>query len=367
MKLKIKRSLLLNALTNVSRAVSLKSPIPALTGIKFDLSEDSLTLTGSDSDITIQTKLTDDLEIEEPGAVVLSSRYILEIVKKLDNDIVSISTEDETQTKIEGVNSVFDLNGTQADDYPKVDLRKTGVHFTVEAFLLKDIIDKTFYATSEKETRPILTGVNFKAKEGTLLAVATDSYRLAQMTSTVDDNVSFNIIIPKKSLQEISRIIDKDELIDVYVSDRSVLFVIDDFIILSRLIEGTYPDTSKLFSDHYDYMLLINSDMLLKAVDRASLFSDATTNIITLSMAESQIIMKSYSQEIGSGEEDLSEAIYQGEPLQIAFSARYLSDAIRSIGTETVKIRFTGKMRPFVLTDQEKEDNIQVVLPVRTY
>lgn len=367
MNFKIKRLELLNALTKVSRAVSIKSPLPVLTGIKFDLKEDELILTGSDSDITIQTSIQDHIDIIEPGSVVLSSKYILEIIKKIDSEDVHIFIVDGTLTRIEGANSRFDLNGTSYIDYPRIDLNKTGVNLQMKSIDLKEAIEQTSFATSEKETRPVLTGVNFKAKNHVLECIATDSYRLAKRILNIDSDISFNIIIPKKSLIEISRIIEKDELIDLYVSDRKVLFVFDHVLIQTRLIDGTFPDTSRLIPDSFDYSMSIDSTSLLNSIDRASLLTNEQTNIVKLTMNQDTVILSSFSQEIGSVEENLSRAFYKGEPLKISFSARYLTDAIKSINGQKVRVLFTGEMKPFIIKDFEREDIIQLVLPVRTY
>lgn len=367
MNFKIKRVELLNALTKVSRAVSIKSPLPVLTGIKFDLKEDELILTGSDSDITIQTSIQDNIEIIEPGSVVLSSRYILEIIKKIDSEDVHIFIVDGTLTRIEGANSRFDLNGTSYIDYPRIDLNKTGVNLQMKSIDLKEAIEQTSFATSEKETRPVLTGVNFKAKNHVLECIATDSYRLAKRILNIDSDISFNIIIPKKSLIEISRIIEKDELIDLYVSDRKVLFILNNVLIQTRLIDGTFPDTGRLIPDHFDYSMSIDSTSLLNSIDRASLLTNEQTNIVKLTMNQDSVILSSFSQEIGSVEENLSKAFFKGEPLKISFSAKYLTDAIKSINGQKVRVLFTGEMKPFIIKDFEREDIIQLVLPVRTY
>lgn len=367
MNFKIKRVELLNALSKVSRAVSLKSPLPVLTGIKFELFDNYLVLTGSDSDITIQTSIHENIEIYEKGSVVLSSKYILEIIKKIDSEFVHIYIVDGTLTRIEGANSKFDLNGTPYTDYPRIDLNKTGINFQMKSQDLKQAIEQTSFATSEKETRPVLTGVNFKAKNHILECIATDSYRLAKRVLDIDSDVSFNIIIPKKSLIEISRIIEKDEIIDLYVSDRKVLFIFDAVLIQTRLIDGTFPDTSRLIPNSFDYSMSVDSVSLLNSIDRASLLSNEQTNIIKLSMNEDDVILSSYSQEIGSVEENLSRAFYKGEPLNISFSAKYLNDAIKSINGDKVRVLFTGEMKPFIIKDFEKEDIIQLVLPVRTY
>ncbi len=367
MNFKIKRTILLNALSKVSRAVSIKSPLPVLTGIKFELKENELILTGSDSDITIQTIIKDGIEVIEPGSVVLSSRYILEIVKKIDSESVHIYIVDGTLTRIEGSGSKFDLNGTSYIDYPRIDLKENGSYFEMKSTDLKQAIEQTSFATSEKETRPVLTGVNFKAKDRTLECIATDSYRLAKRILNIDSDITFNIIIPKKSLIEISRIIEKDENIDLYVSDRKVLFIFDTLKIQTRLIDGTYPDTSRLIPDEFGYSMSVDSTSLLNSIDRASLLSNEQTNIIKLSMSEDNVIISSHSQEIGSVEENLSRAFFKGEPLSISFSAKYLNDAIKSINGDKVRLLFTGEMRPFIIKDFEKEDIMQLVLPVRTY
>lgn len=367
MDFNINRLVLLDALTKVSRAVSLKSPLPILTGIKFDLLEDGLVLTASDSDISIQTTINEGIIINQTGSVVLSSKYILEIIRKIDGDTVHIQVVDGTLTRITSESSLFDLNGSKSFDFPRIDLNKNGKHFSMKSYDFKKIIEKTLFATSEQETRPVLTGVNFKVDQHQLVCIATDSYRLAQVSMPIEDDIQFNIVIPKKSLNQIIHIIEKDEMIDLYVSDRKVLFVIGQYLVLTRLIDGTYPNTSRLVEDQGSYTMSINSSALLGAISRASLLSDEQSNIVKLTMSPDENVLSSYSQEIGSVEENLTKAFYKGEPMTISFSAKYLADAIRSIGTETIQLRFTEKMRPFQITGLDVNDNIQVVLPVRTY
>ncbi len=253
MNFKIKRLKLLNALSKATKAVSIRSPLPVLTGIKFDLHEDSLILTGSDSDITIQTKIEkdDDLIIYQTGGVVLNSRYILDIVRKIDSDDITIQIIDGALTRISGSNSKFDLNGTDVLDYPRIDLSKTGTKILLNSLTLKDIISQTKFAASDKEHKPILTGINFKAANNQLECTATDSYRLAKKIVSLDESVTFNITIPQKSLDEISKIIEKDELIEMYVSDRKVLYVFDNNIIQTRLIDGSFPDTNRLIPNSF--------------------------------------------------------------------------------------------------------------------
>lgn len=369
MHLKIKRLKLLNALAKAARAVSIRSPLPVLTGVKFDLHHDQLILTGSDSDITIQTviPMDDDLIIYEEGAVVLNSRYILDIVRKINSEDIEIEIIDGLLTRIKGNQIEFNLNGTDAIEYPRIDLSKTGTHFMINSMILKDIIGETKFAASDKETRPILTGINFKAHDHQLECIATDSYRLAKKSIAIDEDITFNITIPKLSLDEISKIIEKDEIIELYVSDRKVLFVFDNNVVQTRLIDGTYPDTSRLIPSQFDYILSISKNDLINAIDRVSLLLSEQNNIIKLDMSEDEVLLSSYQQEIGSVEENLATSSYQGDHLSISFSSKYANDAIKAFSGEKIRILFTGEMKPFIIKDQEKEDLLQLVLPVRTY
>ena len=369
MHFRIKRIKLLNALAKATRAVSVRSPLPVLTGIKFDLKSDQLILTGSDSDITIQTIIDqdDDLEIIKEGAVVLNSRYIFDIVRKINSDDIEIEIIDGLLTRIKGSQIEYSLNGTDAVEYPRIDLSKTGTHFIMSSLVLKNIIGETKFAASDKETRPILTGINFKAHDHVLECVATDSYRLAKKIISIDEDVTFNITIPKLSLDEISKIIEVDESIELYVSDHKVLFVLGKNIIQTRLIDGSYPDTTRLIPLEFDYELDINRSDLLNAIDRVSLLLNEQNNIVKLDMSNEQVILSSYQQEIGSVEENLSTSFYKGEPLTISFSSKYANDAIKSFSGEKVKISFTGEMKPFIIKDFDSDELLQLVLPVRTY
>ena len=369
MKFRINRLKLLNALSKTTKAVSIRSPLPVLTGIKFDLQPDGLILTGSDSDITIQTKIetSDDLVIEQTGGVVLNSRYILEIVRKIDSDEISLEIIDGSLTRISGATSKFDLNGNDVIDYPRIDLSKTGTKVLINAFTLKDVITQTKFAASEKEHKPILTGINFKAANNQLEVTATDSYRLAKKVVPLDDELTFNITIPQKSLDEIAKIIERDDLIEMYVSDRKVLYVFDNNIIQTRLIDGTFPDTNRLIPESFDYELDIDTHYLLNAIDRVSLLNNEQNNIIKLEMSNEKVILSSYMQEIGSVEEILDRSFYKGDSLSISFSSKYATDALRAFNEPKVKILFTGAMKPFIVKDYEKDDLIQLVLPVRTY
>ena len=183
MKIKIKKELLLENLNKVSKAISTKNLIPILSGIKFDLTKEGLTLTASDNDITIQTFIpadNKDMEIEKEGSIIIQGKYVLDIVRKLPDEFVNIEVIDELKILIYAENSEFNLNGINQKEYPNVALENSKNFVKINTKLFKTIINQTAFATSTDESRPILTGINIKITGDILECSATDSYRLAK-------------------------------------------------------------------------------------------------------------------------------------------------------------------------------------------
>lgn len=371
MNFKVSRVPLLNELLKVSRAVSPKSPVPTLTGIKIEAKDDTLYFTGSDSDISIHSYLKKSenitLDIEEEGAIIISARYICEIVRKIEDNLINIEIVDGSLTRISGDTSDFKINGFAAHDYPLIDFSKPEQNFKIQSDVLKNTISQTIFAASDKETRPVLTGVNVKCDKNLIYFVATDSYRLAKKTIANDENLSFAVTIPAKTLNEVSKTIEDNESIEIAVNEKKIQFVIGNTIIQSRLIEGAYPETSRLIPSNFDYELTVNAHDLLAAIDRASLMKNDGINIVKLSMNSEKVEISSKSQEVGSANEILNEASFSGNRLDISFSGKYACDAIRAIGTEIVKISFSGDMKPFIIKGLDEDTCLQLILPVRTY
>ncbi len=372
MDFKISKRYFYNALSVVARAISANSPLPALSGIKIEVLENEIVLTASDSFISIQKRLVKEneefkLDIFETGSIVIEAKYILEIVRKIDSDEIHIELIDGSLTKISGYFAEFNINGTKAMDYPVIDFSKPDNKFNIDAGTLLKIINQTAFATSDKETRPVLTGVNFKKEGNVLECVATDSYRLAKKVVSLNNQGNFNITIPAKALNEIAKSIERESEIEVCVSDKKVQFWIDSIVVQSRLIDGIYPETNRLIPNEFSYELVVDARDILNAIDRASFIKSDGISIIKLSASENEIVISSKSQEVGSSKEKLTAISYKGQPLEISFSGRYVFDAIRALSGPIVKIEFGGDMKPFVLQSMDDDSILQLVLPVRTY
>ena len=375
MNLKINRNKFYNALQIVSKSVSSYSPIPALSGILIQAKDGKVILTGSDSDISIQQILSNEsdadlaLSIIEEGSIVIDSRYLLEIVKKIDSDDINIEIIDGTLTRFFGGKAEFKINGYRPTDYPNIDFTSPETKFTLNARDLNTIINVTAFATSNKETRPVLTGVNFLSNGSSLKATATDSCRLAKKTFDIAIG-EFNITVPAKSLNEVRSIFgNSDQDIESAVSSKKIQFLTENTKIQSKLLEGGYPETERLISKTFKYELVINRQALLHTIDRTSFIKTDNMSITRLQVnGPDDITLSSKSQEIGESKEDLTAVSYEGAPLDISFSGNYVIDACRALDSENIRIRFEGEMRPFILTNDSDDNSVlQLVLPVRTY
>ncbi len=371
MKFSIYKNVFLKALNSVGAAASVHSPLPILSGIKLSAREDGLWLLASDTNITIQEKIevNEDtkLDIEKYGEVVLDSRYISEAVRKLDSMYVNFTIIDGALCLISGNNAEYEINGISANEFPDIDLTKAEKTFTISAYKLREIINQTAFASASSEERPIFTGVNFILDGNTLNAVATNSYRLAKKTVTLDIENDFNITVPASNLNEVVKAIDSNIDIEIAVSNKVIQFYIGDKLIQSRLVDGLFPDINRLIPNEFAYELTVNTSELISSIDRSSfLKSDGYWNV-RLEVNNNEVSISSKAQEIGSSHETFSPVDYKGGNFKISFSGRYMIEALRSFRTDVVKILFVGEMQAFILVNPNDESVIQLVLPVRTF
>ena len=377
MKFKIQKKYLLNSIQAVSNAISSRTVIPILTGMKIDVLPTKIILTGSNSDMTIQSHIEsvqDDEEIISnitPGSIVLPVPHFPEIIKKLPENIVTISVEDNYKTVITSGKAVFTLYGQSSEEYPQIRMNEGEENLQINVKALKTLIKQTVFAVSPMETRPILTGVNVTTKNNLLTFTATDSHRLALRSVPIETDLELNnIVIPGKNLQELNKIYEDDDgMIRISFTENQVLFHNNETYFLSRLLSGNYPETSRLIPTESKTTIHTFTKDLIDTIERAALLSNRDqNNVIRLdTIGKSAIEISSNSPEIGNVKEQLDVISIEGEDLKISFSSRYMLDTLRTINSERVEISFTGPMRPFVIRTPEEENILQLILPVRTF
>ena len=371
MKFVIKKNILLENLLNTSKAISSRNLIPILTGIKFDLEKDGLYLSASDSDISIRTFIPNEkiTEVIETGSIVISGKYIVEIFRKLPDSDITIEVLDGFNMIVQTTGSEFNLNGIDPNEFPNLDLEETKNPIVLNPIVFKNIVNQTFFATSISETRPLLTGINFKLNGDKLEVIATDSYRLAKKDIELNDNyeTDFNLVIPSKNLVELSRMLDDDnENVYLHIFSNKVLFKYKNIIFLSRLISGTYPVSSNIIPTDFKINIECNYDELYDMIDRASLLtSDKDKNTIKLLLKNKELTISSNSPEIGKVEEKI--AIDNDGEISISFSSKYMLEAIKSFNSEKVHILMNNDNSPIIIKSDEEISLVQLVLPIKTY
>lgn len=379
MKFTITRSTFIKTLNDVSRAISTKTTIPILTGLKLDLTDSGLVLTGSDADISIEAHIDaadekNDLQIESPGSVVLPARFFNEIVKQLPESTMTVEVGDNFQTAITSGSSEFTINGLDANNYPRLPEIESDQPLTVPADVLRQLINQTVIAVSNQESRPILTGVHMTLADGKLVAVATDSHRLAQRTLELKDagDAKYDVIIPGKSLTELSRTLTDDiDKVEIRFAENQVLFIAGKTSFYSRLLEGNYPDTSRLIPTSHTTLVEFDAPTLLSSIQRASLLShESSNNVVRLNLdtANNKATIYGNSPDVGNVEEALKFTKLSGENLEISFNPDYMKDALQGFGPTSIEIAFTAPLRPFTLVPSEDHEHfIQLITPVRTF
>lgn len=380
MKFTINRSAFLNSLADVQRAISSKTTIPILTGVKIIANDEGLTLTGSDSDISIEAFIPvedekNQLEIMETGGIILQARFFNEIVRKLPDDKMTIEVLDHFQTLITSASASFTINGLDPNNYPHLPVIDSNESFVLNVNLFKQVISQTVIATSTHESRPILTGVNIVIENNTLSAVATDSHRLSQRIiplemSEEQARQKNKIIIPGKSLIELSKILEEDaETAEMMITENQVLFKTENLYFYTRLLEGIYPETQRLIPDTSSTSVVFNATSLLGSIERASLLShEGKNNVVKLSVSKDKVEISGNSPEIGNVQEEIHFQSFQGEEIELSFNPDYMKDALRTFGQSDILVKFTSPIRPFVIVPSEDgKEFVQLITPVRTF
>src|SRR5690554_827080 len=374
MNFSINRDILLNNLIHIQKGLPVKTPLPILYAIKMEVFSDYIQMTASNSDVAIQV-LVDDTSIivSKTGKVAIPGRYFIDIVRKADAKKIEIALQEERLLVIKADRSEFKLKLMDVDDYPDVDFLDLNEPLILASDLIKEVVKETNFATADNEKRPILTGVNLKYHENHLYAVATDSYRLSQKSLKLRTaHEDFNLVAPNKSLDELSKILDHfNEEVEMYINPNKVLFKLNKILFQTRLLEGTYPDTFKIIPTSFPTVIQFNKEALLSAVDRVSLLSprdrESNYNIIKLTLRPDQVVeISSTNSEVGDAKEEIiPSADVEGGLISIAFSSKYLNEALKSFNSSEVTLNFAGEIKPFVVKGEQDPDLLHLILPVR--
>ena len=378
MKIRILKHDLNESIQHVSKAISSRTTIPILTGIKLEVNFQGMTLTASDTDISIQAYIPAEdkdkqiVQVERPGSVVLPAKFFVEIIKKLPSEDIEMEVQDGFQTFIRSGSTDIQMVGLDPEEFPVLPSIEENQVISIPGDLLKNMIRQTVFSISTNETSPILTGVLWNLSDNQFKFVATDRHRLASRVAGLDDaeGARFsNIVIAGNTLNELSKIIpDQNTRIEIVVADNQVLFKIDRVLFYTRILDGTYPDTSKIIPTNYKTELILDTKKLSDSIDRAYLLSrEEKTNIVRLqTLEDGSIEISSSSSELGKVTEQMEVAQFTGEPLRISFNSKYMLDVLKVVESEQLHIGFTGAMSPIIIKPVDDTQSLYLILPYRT-
>ena len=354
---------ILEGISIVQKAITGKSTMPILEGIYINTKVSSLTLIGSDMDVSIQTSV--DATIIEEGSIVIDAKIFGEIIRKLPNSTIKIETVENQLLKITCAKSIFDVVYMNTNEFPELPAINENLKISVNQNILKNMIKGTSFAIAQDETRPILQGILFEIKNKNLNLVALDGYRLAIKSEYLDTDINMEVVIPGKTLNEVSKILeDVDDIVDITFTNNHILFNLEKTKIISRLLEGKFINYNSLLPQEHKLLVDVNRQELQNAIERASLMAkDGNTNLIKLDFQQDNLIITSNSQ-LGKVREEISTKL-QGEGIQIAFNSRYLLDVLKNVEDNEVTMKMTSGISPCVIEEKNNENAKYLVLPVR--
>ena len=354
---------------NVLQKVSQNKTSSNLPGaIYMTTKNGQVELQGNDFELGI--RLTIDGDIKEPGTLVVGSRYFQELIRKLPGDTIELyKPEDGNSLTITSGSSEFNLVTLHPDDFSLVEQIHDQDHVNIDSFAMKELIDLTNYAAATDEDRPVFTGALLEIKENEVTMVATDTHRMAVKKITIDEPATtpMRAIIPTKTLAEVSRLLPTDNpaMINIIWNRTQIVFNFESIYIISRLIEGTYPEYEKVIPSQFDSSAVIDRREFAGAVDRVSLLAkDISYNVIRYDWSESNVTLSTHNTDIGMAKEDVA-VEFKGTPFTISFNGRYISDILRHSTGDNIHL-FLKQNGPVVIRQDNNPNYTYVVTPVRT-
>jgi DNA polymerase-3 subunit beta len=360
------REKLLEAIQTCQRAISGKSMLPILSGILFKADKDRLRLSSTDLEISIRTDL--ETEIKESGSLVVPARLILDILSNMESEKVELNLiKEKSQLEIKAGESKFNVSVYFEEDFPKI---PEGNDNPACALKSEDFIraaKEVIKASSKDESKPLLTGVLVEINADTLRMVATDSYRLAVYENKIEGGPAqqIRIIVPARSLRELIRIVSNKEMgqISINLTENQTVFKTENAELISRLIDGDFPNYKQLIPTSYEKVVRINKVKAMGCIKRTAIMAQ-NNSPIKFTATNKQLVMSAMTQDVGEATEKM-DADYSGEEIKIAFNPEYLIDGIASIETENVALEITDPIKPAMIKPVGDDSFQYLIMPIR--
>tara|TARA_B100000965_G_C19561702_1_gene744809 strand:- start:337 stop:1452 length:1116 start_codon:yes stop_codon:yes gene_type:complete len=370
MKFTITKNLFFKTLSHLQSIVDKKNSLPILSNILIEASENKLTLSSTDMDISI--KETVNCKVLEDGSTTINAQILYDIIRKLsDSNEIEMISNDGKLMNLRSGESRFSLACLPKEDFPLIDTKNSGSEINIDAQSFRKLIDKTKFAISNEETRYFLNGLYLnlskEVEDNLLTLVGTDGHRLAKFSS-LNNNESIDIpgvIIPKKTILELSKLlVEVSGEIKINVDANKIVFFIDNLILISKLIDGNFPDYKKVIPQTNSNQLIIDRIKLLSAVDRVSTIANEKSPVIKFKLIENLLNMNAINNENSTATENIK-AIYSGDQIEIGFNSKYIMDMLNNLEDEEVNLTFKDNSSPITVTEKSNPNLVYVLMPMR--
>ncbi len=353
-----------DAVLKVIKGTSTKTTNPILEGIKLSAENDSLVLSATDLELAIIKTIKAEVFID--GETVVPGRFFSEFIKKLTNEQIELNLDESNKLIIKYTDSVSNVQCLSSADFPEIKNLVDVEYFEINSKDLKNLINKTIFSVAQDDSRPILKGVLLEVEGGKVKAVALDGYRLAYMEKPIiSSSANLKVIVPARSLSEISKLLDETEdVLKIYVQKNYLMVEVNSTKIITRLLDGDFINYKQIIPRDFSTVVTINKMQLEDGLDRASLLSRIDkNNLVRFDISEKLMLLSSKS-DIGDIKENITIAL-SGKDLSISFNARYLTEALRVIGDEFIKLNLGTTVNPCIITGVSGNEYLYLVLPVR--
>lgn len=363
MKLNCSRQKLNEAVLNVMKAVSSKSTIPALECILLKAQNGKLTLTGYDLEIGITTFI--DAMVYEDGAVAVNARLFSDIIKRMPEEQISMEVDDKLIVYITSGKSDYKIIGIPDSEFPELPTVTGADTIHIEGSLLKSMIQQTIYAVSDKDTKPAQKGSLFEIENNTIRIISVDGYRLAIRKESISYEGEKSFIVPGKTLSETEKLISDDaEDMEILVGSRHIIFQVNHYSIITRLIEAEFMNYKAAIPSQHTTEMTVNTRKFISSIDRMSLLLNERMKSPIRCRIDNGTIKTSCNTSLGQAYDEF-EAEIQGADMEIGFDNKYMSDALKNTDTDEIRIQLNGPLSPIVILPIEGDSFIFLVLPVR--
>ncbi len=348
MKFEVGKSALMEGLQKVLNVVSLRTTLPILSNVLIEADKSSLTLTTTDLEVGVRCKV--DAKVAKTGSSTLPARRLSSIVRELPDGAIQVEIDDKDNASVKSGSSFFKIVGLSKDEFPPMPKAEGKHSYKMEQVAFREMLRKTSYAASTDETRYVLNGVLLSFKGGKLTMVATDGRRLALVEQEIDfpDDAQGDMILPTKAVAELTQVLGDEGELTLGATDNQIMFQFDDVLVVSKLIDGTFPNYKQVIPAQCEERVTVERESLFTALRRVSLVTTDKSNAAKLTFGKNKVVISMSTPDVGEAEESLP-VKYDGKEFSVAFNPEYMMDPLKTLTSDEIFLELTDELSPGVL------------------